>query len=141
MKIKKIVLGTDHAGFELKEEIKKFLIQSGFEVEDMGTSKYDPGDDYPDFIVPAAKKVAADPNAKGIIFGGSGQGEAIAANKVKGIRAAVYYGDNLDIVKLSRAHNNCNILFKFIICKKQNCIVIGSIMPTMLKPFIGMITV
>ena len=110
MKIKKIILGADHAGFELKEEIKKYLEKEGFEVEDMGAHTFDPRDDYPDFIIPAAKKVAADPNNKGIIFGASGQGEAIVANKIKGIRAALYHGNNIDIVKLSRTHNNANIL-------------------------------
>ncbi len=106
----KIILGSDHAGFELKEEIKKFLIKEGFEIEDIGAYKFDPDDDYPDFIYKASKKVAENPNNRGIIFGASGQGEAIVANKVKGIRAALYYGNNLDIVKLSRTHNNANML-------------------------------
>ena len=106
---KKIILATDHAGFKLKEEIKKYLTKKGMEVEDMGTHTLNPKDDYPDFIIPAAKKVAKD-QSMGIIFGASGQGEAIAANKVKGIRAALYYGKNIDIVKLSRTHNNTNIL-------------------------------
>lgn len=106
-----IYLGADHAGFELKEEIKKYLADLGMEAEDVGAHHLDPEDDYPDFILPAAKKVAEDPeNNKGIIFGGSGQGEALVANKVKGVRAAVYYGGPLDIVKLSRKHNNANIL-------------------------------
>jgi len=106
---KKIILATDHAGFKLKEDIKKYLIEEGMEVEDMGTHTLNPKDDYPDFIIPAAKKVAKD-QSMGIIFGASGQGEAIAANKVKGIRAALYHGKNIDIVKLSRTHNNTNIL-------------------------------
>lgn len=110
MKIKKIVLGTDHAGFGLKEEIKKYLLKEGYEVEDVGATSYDKADDYPDFIIPAAKKVSKDPNNRGIIFGASGQGEAIAANKIKGVRAALYYGNNMEIVKLSRTHNNTNIL-------------------------------
>lgn len=105
----KIVLATDHAGLKLKEEIKKHLIESGMEVEDMGAYSLDPKDDYPDFIIPAAKKVAKD-QSKGIIFGASGQGEAIAANKIKGIRAALYYGKDIKIVRLSRTHNNTNIL-------------------------------
>jgi ribose 5-phosphate isomerase B len=70
----------------------------------------DPLDDYPDFIIPAAQKVASDPNSKGIIMGGSGQGEAIAANRIKGARAVVYYGGPIEIIKLSRMHNNANIL-------------------------------
>ena len=109
MPSKKIVLATDHAGLKLKEEIKKHLMESGMEVEDMGAYSLDPKDDYPDFIIPAAKKVAND-QSKGIIFGASGQGEAIAANKVKGIRAALYYGKDIKIVRLSRTHNNTNIL-------------------------------
>ena len=109
MSSKKIVLATDHAGLKLKEEIKKHLMESGMEVEDMGAYSLDPKDDYPDFIIPAAKKVAND-QSKGIIFGASGQGEAIVANKVKGIRAALYYGKDIKIVRLSRTHNNTNIL-------------------------------
>ena len=104
-----IYLGTDHAGFELKEEIKKYLLELNFEVEDLGAFAFNENDDYPDFVVPVAQKVAAN-NAFGIVCGGSGQGEAIVANKIKGIRAAVYYGGPLDIVKLSRQHNNANIL-------------------------------
>lgn len=107
---KTIILGTDHAGFELKEAVKEFLIKEGYDVDDMGTDSYNPDDDYPEFIHKAAKKVAETPDSKGIIFGGSGQGEAITANKLKGIRAALYYGQNLDIVKLSRTHNDANIL-------------------------------
>jgi len=106
----KIFLGADHAGFELKEEVRKYLLKSGFQVEDKGNYSYDKDDDYPDFIVPVAKKVAQDKNSMGIIFGASGQGEAIAANKIKGIRAALYYGNKIDIVKLSRTHNDANIL-------------------------------
>lgn len=104
-------LAADHAGFQLKEEIKKYLRELGMEGEDLGAYRFNPDDDYPDFIIPVAKKVGEDPtNNRGIVFGGSGQGEAMAANKVKGIRAAVYYGGPLDIVKLSRQHNNANIL-------------------------------
>ncbi len=108
---KKIFLGADHAGFELKEHAKKYLQELGIKVEDKGANKFDSQDDYPDFIVPVAKKVAEDPDSnRGIVFGASGQGEAIAANKIKGIRAAVYYGGKIEIVKLSRTHNNSNIL-------------------------------
>ena len=110
MKPKKIFLGTDHAGFELKEEIKKYLLKQGMEVHDEGAHSFDKNDDYPDFMIPAAKKVAKEPNSVGIIFGASGQGEAIAANKIKGIRAALYYGGNIEIIKLSRTHNNANML-------------------------------
>ena len=106
----KIYLGTDHAGFELKEAIKSFLEEKGHDVEDKGAHWYDGEDDYPDFIRPTAEAVAADNDSRGIIFGGSGQGEAMCANRVKGVRAAVFYGGPQEIVKLSRQHNNANIL-------------------------------
>ena len=106
----KIYLATDHAGFELKNFLKEYLISKGYNVEDCGAYKYDPLDDYPDFIIAASEKVANDQSAKGIIIGGSGQGEAMAANRIKGVRAAVYYDGPIDIVKLSRLHNNANIL-------------------------------
>ena len=109
MKKQKIILATDHAGFELKEQIKNYLKKEGYETEDMGANSFEKDDDYPDFIIPAAKKVAKE-KCLGIIFGGSGQGEAIAANKVKGVRAALYYGKSLDIVRLSRTHNKTNML-------------------------------
>jgi len=105
-----IFLGTDHAGFELKEAIKAHLDSSGYEIEDLGANWYDGEDDYPDFIRPVAEAVAKDPNSRGIIMGGSGQGEAIAANRVKGVRAVVYYDGPIEIIKLSRMHNNANIL-------------------------------
>jgi len=105
-----IILATDHAGYELKEKVKKHLERKGYNVEDMGASSYDPEDDYPDFITPAAEKVAANEEHKGIIFGGSGQGEAMAANRIKGARAAVYYGGDNKVVVASRSHNDANIL-------------------------------
>ena len=105
----KIILATDHAGFELKEAIKAHLQKEGYEIDDCGALEFDKQDDYPDFIIPAAEKVAKE-NAYGIIMGGSGQGEALAANKVKGARAALYYGYNKDILTLSKEHNNANIL-------------------------------
>lgn len=107
----KIYLGTDHAGFELKEEIKEFLEENSYEVEDCGATSLDPNDDYPDFIATAVNEVAKNPGYdRGIIFGGSGQGEAIVANKCKGIRAAVYNTENLELVKLARLHNDANVL-------------------------------
>lgn len=106
----KIYIGTDHAGFELKESLVVFLRAEGHEVEDMGAHSYDALDDYPDFIRPVAEAVAKDPESRGIILGGSGQGEAMCANRVKGARAAVYYGGAVDIVVLSREHNDANIL-------------------------------
>ena len=106
---KTIVLATDHAGFELKEHVKKFLSEKGFEIKDFGALEYDSLDDYPDFIIPAAKFIS-EHKLIGIIFGGSGQGEAMAANRIKGIRAAVFYDGPDDIIELSKLHNNANIL-------------------------------
>ena len=106
----KIHLATDHAGLELKNIIKEHLENQGHDVIDHGAHEYDALDDYPDFIFPCAKAVAADPKSRGIILGGSGQGEAMTANRVKGVRAAVFYNGPEEIVKLSREHNNANIL-------------------------------
>ena len=106
----RIFLGTDHAGFELKEEIKKYLLKNGYEVVDKGAHSFDRNDDYPDFIKPVAREVAKNKNSKGIILGASGQGEAIAANRIKGARAALYYGGSTEIITLSRTHNDANIL-------------------------------
>ena len=106
---KTIVLATDHAGFELKEHVKRFLIKKGYDIKDFGALEYNGLDDYPDFILPAAKFVSKH-KLIGIIFGGSGQGEAMAANRINGIRAAVFYNGPDEIVELSRLHNNANIL-------------------------------
>ena len=106
---KTIVLATDHAGFELKEHVKRFLIKKGYDIKDFGALEYDGIDDYPDFILPAAKYIS-EHKLIGIIFGGSGQGEAMAANRINGIRAAVFYNGPDEIVELSRLHNNANIL-------------------------------
>lgn len=106
----KIYIGTDHAGFELKENLVAFLRADGHEVEDMGAHTFEALDDYPDFIRPVAEAVAQDVNSRGIILGGSGQGEAMCANRVKGVRAAVYYGGPVDIAVLSREHNDANII-------------------------------
>ncbi len=122
--IKKIYLATDHAGFEFKEETKQILKNNFAEIEiiDGGAFDYDPDDDYPDFIIPVAKKISQNPNnCRAIIFGGSGQGEAIAANRFANVRAVVYYGYDEDILRLSRDHNDANILSlgaRFI--KKEN---------------------
>jgi len=105
-----IHLATDHAGLELKNAIKDYLIGKGHEVTDHGAHEYDAQDDYPDFIFPCARAVAANPENRGIILGGSGQGEAMAANRIKGVRAAVYYGEEREIARLSREHNNANVL-------------------------------
>ena len=106
----KIYIAADHAGFYLKKELIKYLEIKGYEVEDCGAYEKNDDDDYPDFIIPCAKKVVSDTGSVGIVIGGSGQGEAIAANKVKGIRAAVYYGGNSQIPKLATEHNNANVL-------------------------------
>ena len=106
----KIHIATDHAGLDLKNIIRDYLILKGYEVTDHGAHEYDALDDYPDYIFPCAKAVASDLESRGIILGGSGQGEAMAANRVKGVRAAVFYNGPVEIVKLSREHNNANIL-------------------------------
>ncbi len=106
----RIHLATDHAGLELKNGIGDHLRKKGHEVVDHGAHQYDAEDDYPDFIFPCAEAVAADPDSRGIILGGSGQGEAMCANRVRGVRAAVYYGSESEIPRLSREHNNANIL-------------------------------
>ena len=106
----KIHLATDHAGLELKEKVKLYLSDLNYEVIDHGAYEYDALDDYPDFIFPCANAVSNDHKSKGIILGGSGQGEAMAANRVKGVRAAVFYNGPDEIIKLSRQHNNANIL-------------------------------
>ena len=106
----KIHIATDHAGLDLKNMIKDYLASSGHHVTDHGAYEYDAMDDYPDFIFPCANAVANDQKSRGIILGGSGQGEAMAANRIKGCRAAVFYNGPEEIIKLSREHNNANIL-------------------------------
>lgn len=106
----RIVLATDHAGFKLKEAVKKSLLELGLEVKDFGAFEYESTDDYPDFINPAAKFISENDNTMGVIFGGSGQGEAMAANRFKGVRAAVFYDGPDEIINLSRLHNNANVL-------------------------------
>jgi ribose 5-phosphate isomerase B len=106
----KVFIASDHAGFELKESLTIFLRERGVEVEDCGAFELDPQDDYPDFILDMAAKVAQHKGSFGIGIGGSGQGEAMVANRVKGARAAVYYGSSEEVLKLSREHNDANIL-------------------------------
>lgn len=107
----RIYIASDHAGFELKNFLKERLYLAGHDVKDMGPKEFNPEDDYPDFVSLVAKEISREPSkAKGIIIGTSGQGEAMCANKFYGIRAAVYYGENQDIIKLSREHNDANIL-------------------------------
>jgi ribose 5-phosphate isomerase B len=104
----KIYMASDHGGYELKKELVNYLQEKGYTIEDMGNKKEDPQDDYPDFILPLAEKVAKEMGATGIILGRSGNGEAIAANKVKGIKAAVCL--NVKMAKMAREHNDANIL-------------------------------
>jgi ribose 5-phosphate isomerase B len=113
----KIFIGSDHAGLAQKERIIESLSGSGHEVVDFGTNEYDEQDDYPDFIAPVAKEVSKDPdNVKGIILGGSGQGEAIVANRFPRVRAVVFYGNKTCLttpttnLELTRQHNDANIL-------------------------------
>jgi|TARA_B110000263_G_C15291966_1_gene503785 ribose 5-phosphate isomerase B len=105
-----IHLATDHAGLDLKDKIKLHLSEVNYKVVDHGAYEYDALDDYPDFIFPCAVAVSKDKSSKGIILGGSGQGEAMAANRVEGVRAAVFYNGPDDIIKLSRQHNDANVL-------------------------------
>ena len=111
----KVYIGADHAGFDLKSQLIKFLEnQCDVLVEDLGAHSFDQDDDYPDFILPVAQAVKTDTKNQekvcGIVLGGSGQGEALAANRVEGVRAAVYYGHDIEIVRLSRLHNDANVL-------------------------------
>ncbi len=107
----KVYLAADHAGFALKERVKQWLLEQKYEVQDFGALSYSDGDDYPDYMRPAAEALGKNPKEdRAIIMGGSGQGEAMVANRVKGVRCAVFYGGNMDIVKLSREHNNANAL-------------------------------
>lgn len=107
----KIHFASDHAGFSIKDELITFVKDTlKLETEDHGAFKLDQSDDYWDFVHPAAEAVSKNPEDKAIILGGSGQGEAIAANRHPNVRAAVYYGGNLEIVKLSRDHNDANVL-------------------------------
>ena len=130
----KIYLATDHTGIELKNKVKDFLQIEGYEPVDCGAYTYDKDDDYPDFIHIAAQGVSKDPlNSKGIIFGGSGQGEAMTANKSKNVRCALFYTpaipvhainiegakstDPFEMLKLTRDHNDANMLsigFRFV---------------------------
>ena len=104
----RIHIGSDHAGLELKAELVKHLSSKGHDVTDHGPHEYDALDDYPDFCIPAAQAVAKDSSSLGIVLGGSGNGEQIAANKVKGIRAALAW--SIETAKLAKEHNNANVV-------------------------------
>lgn len=105
-------IATDHAGLDFKNKLKDHLGAKGYEVIDHGAYEYDPNDDYPEFIITAAEAVASDPQNStatfGVVFGGSGNGEQIAANKVADIRAALVW--NEDTARLAREHNNANVI-------------------------------
>lgn len=104
----RVYLGSDHAGFELKAALIEHLRSAGHEVIDCGPAEYRAGDDYPPFCIDTAVRVVADPGSLGIVIGGSGNGEQIAANKVKGTRAALAY--NVETATLARQHNDANVL-------------------------------
>ncbi len=121
-----IYLASDHAGFELKEKLKAYLTGEGHTVIDLGNDHFDRDDDYPDFIRKVAQAISEKPQERGVILGGSGQGEAIVANRYPNVRCTVFYGpvtpieaadasgrsstDPLEIIRLSRQHNNSNVL-------------------------------
>ena len=106
-----IHIATDHAGYAHKNTVVDWLISEGFKVIDYGAGEYDPDDDFTDFIVKAAHGVAKNPSVdRAIIFGGSGQGEAMLANRFPGVRATVLYSDSDEIIELGRAHNDSNVL-------------------------------
>jgi len=104
----RVYLGSDHAGFELKEQLREHVIALGHEAIDCGVPTYDPEDDYPAPCIRAAHRTVGDPGSLGIVVGGSGNGEQIAANKVTGIRAALVWND--DTARLARQHNDANVI-------------------------------
>jgi ribose 5-phosphate isomerase B len=104
----RVFLGGDHAAFELKEHLLKVLAGAGYETIDCGALVYDPDDDYPPFCLTVGERVVAEPGSLGVVLGGSGNGEQIAANKVPGIRAALVW--NRDTAVLARQHNDANVL-------------------------------
>lgn len=122
----KIFIASDHAGFALKNALIEHIRTLGYEIEDMGAYTLDNDDDFPDFMTPLAKRVGDELDARGIIVGGSGQGEAMCVNRISGVRAAVFYGpqsvtaaldvegghseDGYDVVRLPRRHNDANVL-------------------------------
>jgi ribose 5-phosphate isomerase B len=104
----RVHIGTDHAGFDLKRYLIEALTEDGHEVIDHGPHEYDPEDDYPVYCIPAAEAVVADPGSLCIVIGGSGNGEQIAANKVKGVRAALAHSP--ETAELGRQHNDANVV-------------------------------
>lgn len=122
----KIHIGTDHAGFDLKNKLVEYLKTKGYDVVDHGAFELDQNDDYPDFVKPVANAVSEDAGSRGIIIGGSGQGEAMCANRHQAVRCVVFYGgivakqavdihgresdDLYEMVRIAREHNNANVL-------------------------------
>jgi ribose 5-phosphate isomerase B len=104
----RVYLGSDHAGFELKQRLVQHLESLGHEPVDCGPHAYDAEDDYPPYVLLAATRTVGDPGSFGIVLGGSGNGEAIAANKVNGVRCALAFSD--DTARLGREHNDANVL-------------------------------
>ncbi|RLP85299.1 MULTISPECIES: ribose-5-phosphate isomerase [unclassified Micromonospora] len=104
----RVYLGSDHAGFELKVHLANHLAKQGYDVVDVGPHSYDPDDDYPTFCLHTGDRVVADETSLGVVIGGSGNGEQIAANKVAGVRAALAW--NVETAQLSRQHNDANVV-------------------------------
>jgi ribose 5-phosphate isomerase B len=104
----RVYLGSDHAGYELKVHLASHLPTQGYEVVDVGPSRYDADDDYPAYCLHTGARVVAEPGALGVVIGGSGNGEQIAANKVPGVRAALAW--NIETARLSREHNDANVV-------------------------------
>jgi ribose 5-phosphate isomerase B len=104
----RVYLGSDHAGFELKTALIAWLNQAGHEAVDCGPSSYNPDDDYPPYVMRAASSAVNDPGSLGIVIGGSGNGEQMASNKIRGVRAALVWSD--ETARLARLHNDANVL-------------------------------
>lgn len=104
----RVYLGSDHAGFELKVHLANHLAKQGYDVVDVGPHAYDPEDDYPAFCLHTGDRVVADPGSLGVVIGGSGNGEQIAANKIAGVRAALAW--NIETAQLAREHNDANVV-------------------------------
>lgn len=104
----RVHVATDHAGFELKNRLVAHLTEAGHDIVDHGAHEYEKLDNYPDFCIPAAEAVVAEPGSLGVVIGGSGNGEQIAANRVAGVRCALAWSE--DTAKLARQHNDANIV-------------------------------
>ena len=104
----RVYLGSDHAGFDLKQHLIAYLTRVGHDPVDCGPEAYDAEDGYPPYVLRAALRTADDPGSRGVVLGGSGNGEAIAANKVRGVRCALAFSD--DAARLAREHNDANVI-------------------------------